>query len=112
MISDFYTRTLQGSPFRKFRDFILNLDNDERLVGPQECVGRSSATTESRVEPDDSSVCPAPGPSLVPRLYAKINHTIDNTDLSSKILCEQQGMTVSKTGGLPTPSPSVTPYSY
>ena len=43
---------------------------------------------------------------------AKINRTIDNTDLSSKILCEQQGMTVSKTGGSPVPSPSVTPYLY
>ena len=72
MVSDFYTKPLQGSQFRKFRDFILNLDNDERPVGPQECVGTSSATTESRVEPDGSSVCPPPAPSSLPRSYAAV----------------------------------------
>ena len=63
MISDFFTKPLQGSQFRKFRAFILNIDHDARPVGLQECVGTSSATRESRVEsddPDDSSVCPAP----------------------------------------------------
>ena len=60
MISDFFTKPLQGSQFRKFRDFILNVDHGDRPVGTQECVGTSSATTESRVEPDDSSVCPTP----------------------------------------------------
>ena len=72
MISDFYTKLLQDSQFRKFRDFILNLDNDEQPVGPQECVGTSSMTTESRVEPDSSLVCPAPGPSSLPHSYATV----------------------------------------
>ena len=75
MVSDFYTKPLQGSQFRKFRDFILNIDHDERLVGPQECAGTSgtsSATTESQVEPDGSSVCPEPAPSSSPRSYAAV----------------------------------------
>ena len=69
---DFYTKPLQGSQFRKFRDFILNIANDEQPVGPQECVGAPCATTESRVEPDGSSVCPAPAPSSLPRSYAAV----------------------------------------
>ena len=72
MISDFYTKPLQGSQFRKFRDFILNIDHDKRPVGPQECVGTSSATMESRVEPDGSLVCPTPAPSSLPRSYAPV----------------------------------------
>ena len=35
-------------------------------------VATSSATTESRVEPDGSSVCPAPAPSSLPRSYAAV----------------------------------------
>ena len=58
MISDFFTKPLQGSKFRKFLEFILNIDHDDRPVGPQECVGTSSVTTESQVEPDGSQVCP------------------------------------------------------
>ena len=72
MISDFYTKPLQGSQFRKFHAFILNLAHDDRPVGPQECVGTTSATsatTASRVESDDSSVCPAPAASSSPRSY-------------------------------------------
>ena len=72
MISDFFTKPLQGSQFRKFRAFILNLDHDDRPVGPQECVETSSATTESRVESEDSSVCPAPGASSSARSYAAV----------------------------------------
>ena len=72
MISDFYTKPLQGSQFRKFRAFILNFDNDEWPVEPQECVGTSSVTTESRVELDDSSVCPALEASSSPRSYAAV----------------------------------------
>ena len=62
MISDFFTKPLQGSQFRKFRDFILNIDHGGCPVGTQECVETSSATTgsESRVEPDGPSTCPAP----------------------------------------------------
>ena len=71
MISDFFTKPLQGGQFRKFRDFILNVDHGDRPVGTQECVGTSSATTESRIEPDGSSVCPAPSPSM-PRSYAQV----------------------------------------
>ena len=48
----------------------LELDPDN-AQGP-ESVGTSSATTESRVEPDGSSVCPAPGPSSLPRSYAAV----------------------------------------
>ena len=47
MISDFFTKPLQGNQFRKFRDFILNVDHGDRPVGTQEHVGTSSATTES-----------------------------------------------------------------
>ena len=72
MISDFYTKPLQGSQFRKFRAFILNLDHDGPPVEPQECVGTSSATTESRVEPGGSTVCPAPAASSSPRSYADV----------------------------------------
>ena len=72
MISDFFTKPLQGSQFRKFRDFILNIDHGDWPVGTQECVGTSSVTMESRVEPDGSSVCPTPSPSQPPRLYAEV----------------------------------------
>ena len=75
MISDFFTKPLQGSQFRKFRAFILNIDHDARPVGPQECVGTSSATRESRVEsdePNDSSVCPALAASSTARSYAAV----------------------------------------
>ena len=58
MISDFFTKPLQGSHFRKFRDFILNVNHGDRPVGTQECVGTSCVTTESRIE-HGSSVCPA-----------------------------------------------------
>ena len=63
MISDFFTKPLQGSQFRKFRDFILNIEHGDRPTGTQDCVGTSSATTatmESRVEPDGSLLCPTP----------------------------------------------------
>ena len=70
MISDFFTKPLQGSQFRKFRDFILNVNHGDRPVGTQDCVGTSSATTESRVELDGSSVCPTPSTSM-PRSYAQ-----------------------------------------
>ena len=62
MISDFFTKPLQGSQFRTFRDFILNIDHGDRAVGTQECVETSSVTTglESRVEPDGPSTCLAP----------------------------------------------------
>ena len=72
MISDFFTKPLQGNQFRKFRAFILNLDHDVQPVGPQECVGTPSATTESRVESDDSTVCPAPATSSTARSYAAV----------------------------------------
>ena len=72
MISDFFTKPLQGSQFRKFRAFILNIDHDVQPVGPQECVGTPSATTESRVESDDSTVCPAPAASSTARSYAAV----------------------------------------
>ena len=42
MVADFFTKPLQGSLFRKFRDVILNLsdrDSHRSSVGPQECVG-------------------------------------------------------------------------
>ena len=54
MVSDFFTKPLQGSQFRRFRNFILNIDHDGGPVGPQECVGTpsTSTTTESRVELD------------------------------------------------------------
>ena len=68
MVSDFFTKPLQG----RFRDFILNINHDKRLVGPQECVETSSATTESQVEPDGSLVCPTPSPSSSPRSYADV----------------------------------------
>ena len=32
-------------------------------------VGTSSATTESRVEPDGSLLCPTPSPSQIPRRW-------------------------------------------
>ena len=35
-------------------------------------VGTSSATTESRVEPDGSLVCPTPSPSQTPRSFAEV----------------------------------------
>ena len=35
----------------------------------QECVGTSSATTESRVEPDGSSLCPTPTLLQTPRWW-------------------------------------------
>ena len=62
MISDFFTKPLQGSQFQKFRDFILNIDHGDCPAGTQECVETSSVTTgsESRVEPDGPSTCPAP----------------------------------------------------
>ena len=72
MISDFFTKPLQRSQFRKFRDFILNVDHGDRPVGTQECVGTPSATKESRVEPDGSTVCPTPSPSPIPRSYADV----------------------------------------
>ena len=71
MISDFFLKLLQGSQFRKFCDFILNVDHGDQPVGTQECVGTSSATTESRIEPDVTSVCPAPSPSMPPS-YAQV----------------------------------------
>ena len=36
------------------------------------CVGTPSATTESRVESDDSTVCPAPATSSTARSYAAV----------------------------------------
>ena len=65
----------QGSQFRKFRDFTLNVDHGDRPVGEtqDECVGTSCATAESRIEPDaGSSVCPAPSPSM-PRSYVRMH---------------------------------------
>ena len=66
-------KPLQGSQFRKFCDFFLNIDHEDQPVGTQECVGTSSATTESRVKPDGSWSCPTPSPpSRTPRLYADV----------------------------------------
>ena len=45
MIGDFFTKALQGSLFRRLRDFILNLDvrygpaSMQQEASPQECVG-------------------------------------------------------------------------
>ena len=72
MISDFFTKPLQGSQFRKFRDFILNVDHADCPVGTQECVGTPSRTTESRVEPAGSIYCPTPSPSPIPCSYADV----------------------------------------
>ena len=62
MISEFFTKPLQGSQFQKFRDFILNIGHGDHPVETQECVETSSATTgsESRVEPDGPSTCLSP----------------------------------------------------
>ena len=88
MISDFFTKPLQGSQFRKFRDFILNVDHGVWPVGTQECVGTSGATTESRVEPDGSSVCPAPSPSM-PRSYAQVAAGATTSDASGSLVRSQ-----------------------
>ncbi len=45
MLGDFFTKALQGSPFKKFRDLILNLDvniTGSTPVVSQECVEISS----------------------------------------------------------------------
>ena len=74
MVSDFFTKPLQGTQFRRFRNFILNIDHDGGPVGPQECVGTpsTSTTTESRVELDVSPGCPHPAPSSPTRSYADV----------------------------------------
>ena len=90
MISDFFMKPLQGSQFRKFRDFILNVDHGDRPVGTQECVGTSSATTESRVEADGSSVCPTPSPSQIPRSYAAVAVGPTTTEASGSLVRSQR----------------------
>ena len=89
MISEFFMKPLQDSQFRKFRDFILNVDHGDRPVGTQECVGTSSATTESRVEPDGSSVCPTPSPSPIPCSYAGVVVGPTTTEASGSLVRSQ-----------------------
>ena len=86
----FFTKPLQGSQFRKFRDFIPNIDHGDRPVGTQECVGTSSATTESPVEPDGSSVCPTPSPSPIPRSYAVVVVGPTTTEASGSLVGSQR----------------------
>ncbi|KAG7345088.1 hypothetical protein IV203_032619 [Nitzschia inconspicua] len=38
MIADYFTKPLQGSPFRKMLKQILNIDDDMINSSPQECV--------------------------------------------------------------------------
>ena len=90
MISDYFTKPLQGSQFRKFRDFILNVDHGDRPVGTQECVGTSSATTESRVQPDVSSLFPTPSPSPIPRSYAAVVAGPATTEVSGSLVRSQR----------------------
>jgi len=50
MLSDLLTKPLQGSQFRKLRDRVLNINNDETTFAPpapQECVGTSSPQDDS-----------------------------------------------------------------
>ena len=96
MINDFLTKSLQGSQFRKFRDFILNIDHEDRPVGTHECVGTSSATTESRVEPDGSLSCPTPSlPLRTPRSYADVvvgkpaTHGLLGVNVAKQIFVEE-----------------------
>jgi hypothetical protein len=39
MISDYFTKPLQGALFRKMRDLIMNVDHCGRPLGSQKCVG-------------------------------------------------------------------------
>ena len=45
MLADYFSKPLQGSLFRKFRNLILNVSPKEELnvgLGQQECVGTNS----------------------------------------------------------------------
>lgn len=50
MLADFFTKPLQGSVFRRFRNIIMNIQNDqpnETVDGSQECVGRNEENNMS-----------------------------------------------------------------
>ena len=69
MLADYFSKPLQGSLFRKFRNLILNIDSTVELKvrpGEQECVGANSGddnTTPSKQSVATVDVIPQ-GPTI------------------------------------------------
>ncbi|KAG7352856.1 reverse transcriptase RNA-dependent DNA polymerase [Nitzschia inconspicua] len=59
MIADYFTKPLQGSPFRKMLKQILNIDDDMINSSPQECVKDNDIETNrmSQTKTGQSRVC-------------------------------------------------------
>ena len=54
MLSDYFTKPLQGAPFREFRDCIMNVDpNKKRNADPRSVLGNAKkCTTGISVRPE------------------------------------------------------------
>ena len=75
-----FLKPLQGSQFRKFRDFILNIDHGDQWVGIQECVETSPATTgsEFQVKADGLSSYLAPKQSYAAMVAGSTGSFVTN----------------------------------
>jgi hypothetical protein len=83
MVADYFTKPLQGTLFRKFRDFIMNIDplpTSARLEDRRSVLGiipiaqRDSNQDCTVLTQDSGSRVPTPGPRQTDQVWATVDH--------------------------------------